>query len=112
MLGGQMAAQHLLLYQKNHRLCRWFLKAFAIPSFAAAISLPLMREVDFAKQKTEGEKSLPQSRLAPCQPPRQRGPLVHTTGTADGYNFSRFSKVAELREVRCTLWKPYSAVTT
>ena len=43
-----------------------------------------MREVDFAKQKTEGENALPQSRLAPCQPPRQRGPFREALGTISG----------------------------
>ena len=33
------------LYKENHRRCRWFQKAFAMPSPAAAESLPLMREV-------------------------------------------------------------------
>ena len=36
--------------------CRWFQKAFAMPSPAAAVSLPLMREVDSPQAKTEGEK--------------------------------------------------------
>ena len=54
---------------------RFFVIYFRGVTRADGKSLPLTREVDFAKQKTEGEKSLPQSRLTPCQPPRQRGPL-------------------------------------
>ena len=37
-----------IFVRENHRprVCRWFQKAFAMPSSAAAESLPLMREVD------------------------------------------------------------------
>ena len=39
-------------------------------------------------RETRREKSLPQSQLALCQPPRQRGP-VHTIATAGGYDYLR-----------------------
>ena len=61
------------MYKENHRQCRWFQKALAMPSPAAAACLPLTREVDSPKAKTEGEKSekknsLPQSRCRVTAP--------------------------------------------
>ena len=50
------SAARSFLYNENHWQCRGFQKAFAMPSPAAAVRLPLMREVDSPQAKTEGEK--------------------------------------------------------
>ena len=51
------SAPDLLLYKENHRQCRWFPKALAIPSPAAAESLPLTREVDSPSGEAGGRET-------------------------------------------------------
>ena len=57
------------------RKSRFFVIYFRGETLADGKSLPLTREVDFAKQKTEGEKSLPQSPLVSA--PSSEGAVTH-----------------------------------
>ena len=66
------------MFTQNHGLCPWDKKAAPISSPAAEESLPLMREVAFAEQMTEGEKGLkrllsPQSRAFRSTAPSSEG---------------------------------------
>ena len=64
-----------------------------MPSPAAAVRLPLMREVDSPQAKTEGEKQEEKIFSPPVFCFAKASPLVrggqeklHTTGTAGGYD--------------------------
>ena len=66
------------MYKENHRQCRWFQKALAMPSLAAATSLPLMREVDSplgedGGRETRSANSLPQSFASQNPAPSSEG---------------------------------------
>ena len=68
------------MVKENHKLCLWFQKALAMPSPAAAESLPLMREV--ARRSRDGggetrrEISLPQSFASQNPAPSSEGALA------------------------------------
>ena len=85
----QQMANPLFLVKEYHRLCRWFQKALAMHSPAAAESLPLMREV--AKiylifdggRETSRENSLPQSFASQNPAPSSEGAFgAHITASA------------------------------
>ena len=63
------------MFTQNHGLCPWDKKAAPISSPAAEESLPLMREVAFAEQMTEGEKGLKRY-LSPSLAQALDSPLV------------------------------------
>ena len=67
-----------------------------------------MREVDFAKQKTEGEKSLFQSRLAPCQPPLGRGGLLIAFPLLLCYNICTKARNLDEKGAFCLPWEHLS----
>ena len=68
------------MFEEYHQQCWWFQKALAMPSPAAAESLPLMREV--ARRSRDGgretrrEISLPQSFASQNPAPSSEGALA------------------------------------
>ena len=89
------APRRLCCIQKTTGSVKWFQKALAMLSPAAATCLPLTREVDSPKAKTEGEK-LEKKILSPSHAER-------VTGFASGRNHRLLPALATNSQPGCLL---------